>query len=1218
MIGIKNTSNYWVQGSVWAGDLNGDGHADMISLPNRLTSGTGDAPPDYPQTLDIRYGRDTGLREEPDLTITVKPREVQSGDWRLFFPAGVGDVNGDGFDDLFIDRDENDQEWGSTKSFEREIQFYYGSAEGLHAQPDLRYTISESSDSPWLSRHDNDIHHADLNGDGFSDIIFTHIEPSADKYKVHLSVFLGSKDGIDVDPSDTITITPDGDAAPGAWQLIAPVQMGQDTFPDILIVRESKKFIDWNRFTVTFDVAIISGAENGIERTVTWEHLTFTYWDARDLLVDVGDFDGDGMGDLVAVGRGEIDYRPTPYENESGKFLMYVQINIFRNAGGLFEDKPTWSYDIDAFGSSIDSIATGDFNGDAIDDLALGIRGWVVEMNADNFNRYSGHVYLLFGDGILNKIQPIVLEESQHMYARYKAYDFIVKGRPTGGYLYGRVRLVLDTGGAKVSFAFSRTGPREWSFQPGESDLAQLQSMNSDFELDDISYNYSIHFKVLFNWTWPHENLCDCLVEYSGGHVPLAIHQSAVFSVENDLDFYGPLTVTGSRQGPLSEGSWVAASELVTVSGPRVVYQGTTDIYPPAGVCTVILKDDEDDFTTAPSTSGEPVSLTIEADPVSDLDENLTLSLQDLPGTATVASIPRFHIRVDGDLPRLRDPFPGPDEWCTANPVTVAITADDGATSGVDASTLEYQLSVGGPGRYGLWTRLTLQTDADGPVVGGMAALDLPDADDYYIRWRVRDLVNDAYAQSGDCRIMVDTRNVTFSDPVPDPDTWQTDHRVMVGVTIKDPGGSGIDVGSVYYRVSHHNLTDYGGWIRWEGILPNRRLAEVRANVDLEDTPYNYFQWRAMDEAGNGFGVSSHYRVRVDTLPIGFKGFRPDGIQNRTEVLCGIQAVDPGLGSGVDPDGLEYRTRVGAGGYSEWARIPKKDVGLDGIAWVTVSGLVEGGENHVQFRGMDVAGNGPGVSEEYGLTVDTMGPEFVSVLPPSGERQAEPTVAFTIVIRDAIAGVDITAVRYRYGTAGPQSLGGWSRMPVERSEQGYTGTVLIDLARGPDSVVQFRCVDRVGNANESAVLSIPVNMLPDAVITGPLDGSEHPADERVDLDASGTKDPDGDALNYTWLLDGSDAPIAWGVEARVRLPRGEHNLTLVVRDAMGGEDRQTVHIDVVEPGSPSWLVGGCSATVLIVVIVAALATIYIFRKRIAPPPDEQGSAPSPQDGERGD
>ena len=36
----------------------------------------------------------------------------------------------------------------------------------------------------------------------------------------------------------------------------------------------------------------------------------------------------------------------------------------------------------------------------------------------------------------------------------------------------------------------------------------------------------------------------------------------------------------------------------------------------------------------------------------------------------------------------------------------------------------------------------------------------------------------------------------------------------------------------------------------------------------------------------------------------------------------------------------------------------------------------DGENNRIQFRGLDVAGNGPAMSEEHYLTVDTTGPEF--------------------------------------------------------------------------------------------------------------------------------------------------------------------------------------------------------------------------------------------------
>jgi hypothetical protein len=67
----------------------------------------------------------------------------------------------------------------------------------------------------------------------------------------------------------------------------------------------------------------------------------------------------------------------------------------------------------------------------------------------------------------------------------------------------------------------------------------------------------------------------------------------------------------------------------------------------------------------------------------------------------------------------------------------------------------------------------------------------------------------------------------------------------------------------------------------------------------------------------------------------------------------------------------------------------------------------------------------------------------------------------------------------------------------------------------------------------------------------------------VTLDGSLSSDPDGDALTYAWLLDGSPLPIATGVQATACLELGLHDITLVVTDAAGAPGTLTKRIEVI-------------------------------------------------------
>ena len=75
-----------------------------------------------------------------------------------------------------------------------------------------------------------------------------------------------------------------------------------------------------------------------------------------------------------------------------------------------------------------------------------------------------------------------------------------------------------------------------------------------------------------------------------------------------------------------------------------------------------------------------------------------------------------------------------------------------------------------------------------------------------------------------------------------------------------------------------------------------------------------------------------------------------------------------------------------------------------------------------------------------------------------------------------------------------------------------------------------------------------------------------PAGATVRLNGSGSFDPDGDALTYTWT---NSFGTAVGVQSDVFLSRGEHMVTLEVDDNNFGTDRDTVTISVVDTTPPA-------------------------------------------------
>ncbi len=661
----------------------------------------------------------------------------------------------------------------------------------------------------------------------------------------------------------------------------------------------------------------------------------------------------------------------------------------------------------------------------------------------------------------------------------------------------------------------------------------------------------------------------------------------------------GDLQASGSVQGPLEEGDWVKGGEDVTVSGPLVVYEGTSDLYPPSGVCNVVLQDNDGTFSTASHVAGEAASLTLAVDDATDAEETLTMTLQDLPGLATVINQLQFALGVDGDAPAFTHAVPDPDDWHSSSQVLAGITADDGITAGVRAASLEYAYSIDGGTTWTDWTTNGLEVGADGLQVDGMVLLTIPDGDDNFIRWRVSDLVGNGPALSVDLRIKVDTINVTYTGAFPDPDAWHKALDVETGVTIRVEDGAGIEVASIQFRVSYSNLSGYGEWRSWGASVDNAQEISVGQVVTFGDSAFNYVQWRAKDIAGNGYTTSPHYRVRVDITPVAFSDLFPDaGPHGQATMLCGANVSDGLQGSGVLLSSIDYRVFTD-GAWGEWT-----NVGMTGSSprnqFSVQATFGDGTDNRIQFRGSDVAGNGPTLSEELVLTVDTTGPEFGLVSPDPMDKQPGNEVTVTVTITDATTNVQPGSAKVRYGTEGTGSMGDWEDVTIVSDGQGtWTATLAILFAPGVDNVVEFMATDVLGNEASSTVGNIWVNRAPLADIKSPTSEEVYSENEPVSLNGTLSSDPDDDDLNYTWYHDLQVGPIGYGRLLEADLPVGTYNVTLVVTDDMGAVDQTSVQVTVEEYIPPSTETSSVLWWVLLVVVLACVgaAVFFMWRRR---------------------
>lgn len=355
---------------------------------------------------------------DPERNESKKPQAVEVEE----------DFNGDGFQDMAVGAPWSDPEVEGSPGY---VTVYYGTADGLDY--DNAVTISQETDGvPGDPVEGNGfgsrLMGADLDQDGYTDIA-VHL-PGADQ----IVVLWGGKDGIDGAGSAVI----DGveNAPRSVGNELTTGDFNGDGNPDLLLERDRGEGV-YGVLQGPFDRDGTAADEQQIELTTGYDEvMTVTVGDitgdgADDLVVHqwfeemarpnllylggengleeagevpmgasgvIGDFDGDGFGDLAyrEVPNGVVENLP----NDSGTVKV-----MYGSAEGPDPDRvQTFTQDSpgvpgadeegDQFGGKL---AAGDVTGDGRDDLAVG-----VPFEAVGDKEEAGSVVLLKGseDGL--------------------------------------------------------------------------------------------------------------------------------------------------------------------------------------------------------------------------------------------------------------------------------------------------------------------------------------------------------------------------------------------------------------------------------------------------------------------------------------------------------------------------------------------------------------------------------------------------------------------------------------------------------------------------------------------------------------------------------------------------------------------------------------------------------------------------------------------------
>ncbi|MCK5560139.1 MAG: FG-GAP repeat protein, partial [Thermoplasmata archaeon] len=230
--------------------------------------------------------------------------------------------------------------------------------------------------------------------------------------------------------------------------------------------------------------------------------------------------------------------------------------------------------------------------------------------------------------------------------------------------------------------------------------------------------------------------------------------------------------------------------------------------------------------------------------------------------------------------------------------------------------------------------------------------------------------------------VNIDSDGVTFANATPLENHWQTTQKPNCGIVIYDLTTE-VKVTTIQYRVSTDNGTTWpNGWADANIAAGDDNIVKCNVTPTLKNGIDNLIQWRAKDIVGNEFEASEISRVYIDVTHVTFNNATPraNEWQPDLDVVCEITIFD-NL-SGINASSIEYRTStVGINNYSSW-RSAGQILDANQIQCTVMPTFQEGTNNYIQWRAIDVIGNGPYESMDYQIKILLNNPPETRLLSP--------------------------------------------------------------------------------------------------------------------------------------------------------------------------------------------------------------------------------------------
>lgn len=372
----SNQGDAWLGSAVApAGDVNGDGFSDVLVGSYAFDHGQKDE-----GSVFVWYGNGSSIKESVVTNLEMNQPASQFG-WSV---AGAGDVNGDGFGDVIVSANGFD----NGQPSEGAAFIFHGSAQGVSPVPTT--TLESNQQHANLGMVSSA---GDVNGDGFGDVVAgvpLYDNGSANEGRV--SIYYGSPSGIS-NVNETTFLGTQHEGQLGA-SVSSAGDINKDGYGDIVVGESGYDLSDWE-YSDEGRVWVYYGSSGGVMPNGTvlngqLDNLYFGY------SLSGADINGDSYSDVL-VGCTYF---------EDGEYYEGAAFVYYGSQTGIIPSNPT-ILQSNVIGALMgDRIATCDVNGDGFNDIAVGATAYSNPENAE------GAIFIYYGSDKGLNTNPAIVESN--------------------------------------------------------------------------------------------------------------------------------------------------------------------------------------------------------------------------------------------------------------------------------------------------------------------------------------------------------------------------------------------------------------------------------------------------------------------------------------------------------------------------------------------------------------------------------------------------------------------------------------------------------------------------------------------------------------------------------------------------------------------------------------------------------------------------------------